>query len=530
VTASVSTPSPPTAYAVDSDGRIHWRRLAAFACMVFGMFMAVLDIQIVAASLPEIQAGLSANASEVTWVQTSYLIAEVIMIPMSGYLSRAMGTRNLFAFSAAGFTAASFMCGLSSSLGEMIFWRALQGFLSAGMIPSVFAAAYLLFPRDKQPYVNPIMGLMLTLAPTVGPTLGGLITDALSWHWLFFINIVPGILIAIVTFLLIDFDEPDWSLLKRCDWLGLVSMSLFLGPLEYVLEEGAREDWFNSTHIVIATCVSAASALVFLVHVLRAAEPIVDLRAFGHRNFGIGCALSFFVGMGLFGLNYLFPLYLSQIRGYNALMIGQAVFVTGAAMFLITPFAGRMMTLFDPRLMVFAGLTSFALGTWWMTGLTRDWDFWDLFVPQVLRGVGLILAMMPINYLSLGGLPPERLKNAAGLYNLTRNLGGAVGLAVLTTALNARADLHIARLHERITWAHQPTLEALDGLVRRFASFGADAPAMALKALNQIAQRQGYILAYIDLFWVLTGIFGALAWAAFAMHRPPPIVPPAKQS
>ncbi|MDP4796851.1 MAG: MFS transporter, partial [Rhodospirillales bacterium] len=200
-------------------------RLFAFICMVFGMFMAILDIQIVSASLAEIQAGLSASNDEISWVQTAYLIAEVIAIPFSGFLSRALGTRYLFAASAAGFTFASMMCGLTSSINEMIFWRALQGFLGGGMIPTVFASAYLIFPRSKQPIVAPLIGLVATLAPTIGPTIGGYLTNALSWHWLFFINVVPGILVTTAALKLIDFDKPDFKLFDKLDWFGFAAMA-----------------------------------------------------------------------------------------------------------------------------------------------------------------------------------------------------------------------------------------------------------------------------------------------------------------
>src|SRR5689334_2753585 len=247
------------------DDRIEPHRLIAFLVMVFGMFMAILDIQIVSASLTEIQAGLSASANEITWVQTAYLIAEVVMIPLSGYLSRALGTRILFALSAGGFTAASLMCGLSSTINEMIFWRAVQGFIGGGMIPTVFASAYVIFPRSRMAIVTPMIGLVATLAPTIGPTVGGYLTDALSWHWLFFINIIPGIAVAAITFALIDFDRPDYSLFTHFDWWGLGFMAAFLGSLEYVLEEGTRNDWFEDETITLFAVVSALAAVAFFV-------------------------------------------------------------------------------------------------------------------------------------------------------------------------------------------------------------------------------------------------------------------------
>jgi len=515
--------NPALAALTDSD-RIDPRRLAAFLAMTFGMFMAILDIQIVSASLTEIQAGLSASANEITWVQTAYLIAEVIMIPLSGYLSRALGTRILFAISAGGFTAASLMCGLSTGINEMIFWRAVQGFIGGGMIPTVFATAYLIFPRSKMSIVGPMIGLVATLAPTIGPTVGGYLTDALSWHWLFFVNIIPGLAVTIAALLLIDFDQPDWSLFRGFDWLGLLSMAAFLGGLEYVLEEGPRNDWFGDHTVLLMAWVSGISAIIFFARVFTFRQPIVDLRAFGNRNFGIGSVFSFVLGIGLYGLTYLYPLYLGRIRGYDALMIGETVFVSGVAMFLTAPLAGRLSAKVDPRYMLITGFLLFAVGTYWLTYITKDWDFWELFWPQVFRGVGLMLSIVPINNIALGTLPPERLKNASGLYNLMRNLGGAVGLALLTTILNDRIDLHLARLHESVTWSRQPALETLNMLMQRFSSYGSDAQAMALKQLNQIVHQQGVVMAFADVFLVLTFLFVGLAVLAMFMKRPPALV------
>lgn len=522
--AEASAISPATTGAIPAAGdvdRIDPRKLVAFLAMVFGMFMAILDIQIVSASLTEIQAGLSASANEITWVQTAYLIAEVVMIPLSGYLSRALGTRVVFAISAGGFTAASLMCGLSSSINEMIFWRAVQGFIGGGMIPTVFATAYIAFPRSKQGMIAPMIGLVATLAPTIGPTVGGYLTETLSWHWLFFINIIPGLAVTAAALILIDFDKPDLSLFRNFDWQGLLSMAGFLGALEYVLEEGPRNDWFGDDTVLLMAWISGLSAIVFFSRVLTARQPIVDLRAFADRNFGLGSLFSFVLGIGLYGLTYLYPVYLAQVRGYNALMIGETMFVSGMAMFMTAPIAGRLTTKVDPRYMLMVGFVFFAVGTYWLTYLTKDWDFWELFWPQVFRGIGLMLAIIPINNISLGTLPLERLKNASGLYNLMRNLGGAVGLAALTTVLNDRTDLHIARLHDTFTWARQPALEALNNLTQRFSSFGSDAQPMAIKQLTAIVHRQGVIMAFADVFLLLTFLFVGLALLALVMKRPP---------
>ena len=510
------TPAAPMAPA-QSD-RIEPRRLLAFTAMVFGMFMAILDIQIVSASLTEIQAGLAASADEIPWVQTAYLIAEVVMIPLSGYLSRALGTRLVFAISAGGFTMASLLCGTASSINEMIVWRAIQGFIGGGMIPTVFATAYIVFPRSKMALITPLIGLVATLGPTVGPTVGGYLTDTMSWHWLFFVNIVPGICVTLATLALVDFDQPDFALLRHFDWIGLITMAGFLGPLEYVLEDGPRYDWFDDGTILTLAWVAAISAVAFFARVLTAEQPIVDLRSFSNRNFAVGSVFSFVLGIGLYGLTFVYPLYLGRVRGYDALMIGETMFVSGLAMFLTAPVAGRLVVKVDERLMLMAGFLSFAVGTWWMTYLTGDWDFDELLWPQIFRGVGLMLAIVPINNIALGTLPPDRVKNASGLYNLMRNLGGAVGLAAIYTFLNDRTDLHLARLHEALNAGYRPALEMLDNLATRFS--GSDAKVMALKRLLLMTHQQGVVMAFADVFLGLTVIFIGIGITAVIAKRP----------
>jgi len=511
-------PAPPTT-PTDVD-RVDPVRVIAFLAMCFGMFMAFLDIQVVSASLAEIQAGLAASSDEITWVQTAYLMAEVVAIPLSGFLSRALGTRVMFAASAAGFTIASLMCGLSSSMGEMIVWRALQGFIGGGMVPTVFASAYTIFPRRLQPVITPMIGLVATLAPTIGPTVGGYLTDMLSWHWLFFINIVPGILVTIAAITLIDFDRPDYKLFDKFDFFGLILMALFLGALEYVLEDGPRYDWFEDSTIATAGVVSATAAILFFARMFTAPQPIVDLRAFMDRNFAVGSMFSFILGIGLYGLTYLYPVFLDQIRGFNALMVGQTVFVSGATMFLCAPVVGRMMTRVDPRLMLAAGFVMVAISNWQATYITKDWDFAQLLLPQIVRGAGMMLAIVPITTISLGTLAPDRLKNASGLFNLMRNLGGAVGLAGLNTVLNKRTDLHLARLHESITWSRRPATEMLNNLAARIPT--SDAQNMALKQLYLFVRQQGIVMAFADVFLLLGLVFLLFAPLVWLMRRPPP--------
>src|SRR5215467_3110495 len=520
IAASLPVPRRAAPEATSAPTRIPLRQAIAFMTMCFGMFMAILDIQIVSSSLAEIQAGLSASADEIPWVQTAYLIAEVIAIPLSGFLSRALGTRTLFATAAAGFTIASVMCGLSSSMSSMIVWRAIQGFIGGGMVPTVFASAYLIFKVEQQKFVTPLIGLIATLAPTIGPTVGGYLTDALSWHWLFFINVIPGAAVTIVTLMLVDFDKPDLTLFNHFDWPGLIAMAGFLGALEYVLEEGPRNDWFEDQTIVMLAVVSAVSAVLFFARVLTAHTPIVDLRAFANRNFAVGSLFSFVLGIGLYGLTYLYPVYLAQVRGYNALMIGETMFVSGITMFVSAPVVGRLVAKFDPRLVLMAGFLLFAVGTLEMHYVTKDWDFWELFWPQIFRGVGLMFAMVPVTNAALGTLPVDRVKNASGLFNLTRNLGGAIGLAALNTIVNDRMDLHLARLHDAVNWSRGPATEMLATLTARFHDFGSNAPAMALKQMSLMARREATVMSFSDVFLLLTVLFVALAALAVVMKRP----------
>jgi DHA2 family multidrug resistance protein len=489
--------------------------------MVFGMFMAILDIQIVSASLAEIQAGLSASADEISWVQTSYLIAEVIMIPLSGTLSRVLSTRWMFVISSSGFTLMSVMCAMSSSMEEMIVWRALQGFIGGGMIPTAFAASYTIFPRRAQAPVMALVGLTVTLAPTVGPTIGGYLTELFSWHWLFLINVVPGIAATLLAWTLVDFDEPDWGLLRRFDFLGLASMAVFLGSLEYVLEEGQKSDWFESRMILAFALAALVAGVGFFWRTLTARTPIVDLGAYRDRNFAVGSTLTFVLGIGLYGLTYLYPLFLARVRGYTALEIGETVFVTGAFMFLTAPVVGMLARRIDPRRLIFLGLLLFALSSFELTGITGDWAFGELFLPQAMRGVALMTCMIPINVIALGTLPPDRIKNASGLFNLTRNLGGAFGLAAINLVLQTRTDLHSARLAEHVAWGSAVAEERLAGMTAALEpALGADAATGALGRLAALVGQQSQVMAFADIFLLLALLFGAMVLLVPLVQRP----------
>jgi DHA2 family multidrug resistance protein len=309
--------------------------------MVFGMFMAIMDVQIVTSSLTQIQGGLSASADEISWIQTAYLIADVIMLPLSGMLGRVVSTRYLFVGAVLSFTAASTLCATATSLSQMILYRALQGFSGGAITPSVFPVVYTKFRQPQLATVMVLISLILNLSSTLGPTIGGYLTDTFSWHWLFLVNIVPGISVAIIVWLVIDIDKPEPSLLRRFDFPGLVLLALFLGCLEYALEEGPRWDWLSDNSIFAAVVVSSLASVLFFWRVLTHSQPIVDLRAFLNRNFAVGSFYTFIIGTGLYGATYLIPLFLAQVRGYNSLQIGETVVVTGLAQMAMSPRTSR---------------------------------------------------------------------------------------------------------------------------------------------------------------------------------------------
>ncbi|GGE33891.1 MFS transporter [Agaricicola taiwanensis] len=503
------------------EPQVTTRKLIAFSALVFGMFMAILDIQIVSSSLSEIQAGLSASAEEISWVQTSYLIAEVIMIPLSGFLARALSTRILFSASAAGFTLASILCATATTLPEMIGYRAIQGFIGGGMIPTAFAAAYTIFPKRAQAPVMAVVGLTVTLAPTIGPTVGGYLTDLFSWHWLFLVNIVPGTIATLIAWNLVDFDKPEFGLLKHFDYIGLASMAIFLGSLEFLLEEGSSENWFESNEIRLFALLTAIGGAIFFFRAFTRDVPLVDLSAFKDRNFAVGSLFTFILGIGLYGLTYLYPLYLARVRGYNALEIGETVFVTGVFMFLAAPVVGILGRKLDPRLVISCGLIGFAISSFELAPLTKDWSFWELFLPQALRGVSLMMCMVPINILALGTLPPDRIKNASGLFNLMRNIGGAFGLAGITTILNDRWDLHLTRLHDSVSWGRDVAVERLNTMALGLqGALDSNADLAAVQQLAQIVRREALVMAFADVFLIMGLIFAVMVLLIPLVSKP----------
>ena len=485
-------------------------KVFAFATMCVGMFIALLDIQIVSASLRDIGGGLSAGADDTAWVQTSYLIAEIIVIPLSGWLSRVFSTRWLFCVSAVGFTIASVLCGAAWNIQSMIAFRALQGFLGGSMIPLVFTAAFMFFGGKQRVIAAATIGAIASLAPTLGPVIGGWITDVSSWQWLFYINLVPGIFVAVMVPILVRIDHPDFSLLKGADYLSMVFLALFLGCLEYTLEEGPRWNWFSDSTILTTAWISGISALAFISRTLIVSNPIVDLRALKDRNFSLGCFFSFVTGIGLFATIYLTPLFLGRVRGYSALDIGLAVFSTGVFQIMTIPLYAFLANRVDLRWIMMTGLGLFALSMWNFSPITHDWGANELLFPQALRGIAQQLAVPPAVTLSLGSLPMSRLKQASGLFNLMRNLGGAIGIAACATILNDRTNLHFTRLAEHLNSSNESMnqwLEQVGGNLATLGQMGSEGVTGALHQLWLLTYREAQTQTYADAFLMIMACF-----------------------
>ncbi|AAU03631.1 DHA2 family efflux MFS transporter permease subunit [Rickettsia typhi] len=439
------------------------KQLLAFFGMIVGMFMSVLDIQIVASSLSVIASGLAASSNELSWIQTSYLIAEVIIIPITGFLARLLSTRICYFIASLGFTMMSVLCSLANNIESMIIFRALQGFCGGAMIPLVFSTVFIIFPASQRPTVTILIGLIVTVAPTLGPTLGGYITEILSWHFMFLLNVIPGIFVCTVVFLYVDFDKPNYQLLKNFDFLGILLMSLTLGLLQYVLEEGNKAGWLDNKLILFLSITVALGFILLIIRELTFINPILDLNTFLYKDFTFGCIYSFILGIGLYGTVYILPLFLFTIAKYDTLQIGATMMVTGVAQFLSAPLAGRMLGLgIDSRLMLTIGLGGFALGCHLNSFLTTDSKFAAFVLPQFIRGFSLMFCFIPINNIALCNMPKEKIANASGLYNLTRNLGGAVGLAIISTILSNDTKIFMQYLSENISYTSIMALTKLD--------------------------------------------------------------------
>jgi DHA2 family multidrug resistance protein len=493
----------------DPEALPNGRKYLIFAVMAFGQFMALIDIQIVAASLNEVQAGLSAGPDEISWVQTGYLMAELVMIPFAAFLAQALSTRWLFALSAGLFTIASALCGMAWDIGSMIGFRVLQGFVGGAMVPTVFATGYALFSGAQRAMIPAILGMVSVLAPTLGPTVGGWLTDAVGWRSIFYVNIAPGAAVTLLSILLIRVDRPNLSMLRKIDYAHLASMAVFLGGLEYVLEEGPKHDWLNDPAIATGAWLAFVGLLLFLERSFRSGAPIVRLTAFLRPTFAFACVFNLVIGFGLYSATYLIPVFLGRVRGYNSAQIGTTVFVTGIAQILSVAIAARLSQRADPRAVIVVGLTLFAASLWAASAVTVDWGFAALLAPQALRGFAIMLCIVPSVGLALNGLAGPELRYASGLFNLMRNLGGAIGIAVVNTWLADETRIQAARMGESLG---ENARSAPDFVGRIAAGLGGHAdPNEALLTAQglfaRVVGRYALTSAFEDVFRLMAWLF-----------------------
>jgi DHA2 family multidrug resistance protein len=498
-------PAPPQAPIMPSE-KVSARTWMAVAAGMMGAFMAVLDIQITNSSLKDILGALSATQEEGSWIATAYLVAEIIVIPMTGLLTRVFGLRNYMIGTTALFLVFSTLCGFAWNLESMIAFRMLQGFTGGALIPMAMTLVMTLLPPSKRATGMAIFGLTATLAPSMGPTLGGYLSEIYGWPSIFFINWVPGLLLIFGIGLGLDKAKAQPSLLLSADWLGIAFMAVGLGSLTIFLEEGNSKDWFDSAFIITFAGMSIVGLLGWVVNSAMRPQPFVNLGLYGRRNFAAATALSMAMGMGLYGSSFLLPLYLGQIAGYSPMQIGEVIMWAGLPQLFIMPFVAKLSSKVDNRILCSFGLLLFGgsclMNAYMDAGTGYDQLLWS----QVVRALGQPFVMLTLSNFAMNGIQPKDMPSASSLINMTRNLGGSIGIALLATALTTREHFHSQRIGESVTSYALATQERLAAMTQSFMGQGMDASMasdMALKAVDGIVRREAFVMAYNDGFFLV---------------------------
>jgi DHA2 family multidrug resistance protein len=508
-----------TAAAKDAPAGL--RTWIGFAAMGLGMFMAILDVQVVVTSLPNIQEALAIAPDQMSWVQTAYLISEVIAIPLAGLLTRVLTMRGLFVTAILLFSIASAGCAASSGFAALVACRVVQGFAGGVLIPLVFTAVFLLFPPSQQTIATTLAGVLAVLAPTVGPLAGGWLTETYSWHWLFLINIGPGVAAALLAARNLPAEKLDRRHVRHLDLVALALMALSLGSLEIALKQAPQDGW--SSRLVLGLLVlSAASLAAFVRRSLERNAPAIDLTTLADRNFAISCILSFLLGTGLYGSVYLMPVFLGFVRGHDSFEIGSIMLVTGLAQLATAPVAVWLERRIDARLLTAGGFALFAIGLALSAFQTRQSDFDEMLWPQILRGVAIMLCLLPPTRLALGHLAPERVANASGLFNLMRNLGGAIGLALIDTVIYGRSPVHAERMVDKLKAGDIATGRLIglpEGSLSGTAVQHVDPETVSL--VRALVEKTAMVLS-IDEAWAMLAAFSALATLCVVFLRPAP--------
>lgn len=472
-----------------------------------GAFMAVLDIQIVNSSLQDIQGAIGATLDEGTWVATSYLVAEIITIPLTAFLSRVFSTRVYVVTNAVLFVLFSICCAFAWDLNSMIAFRALQGFTGGTLIPMSLTIILTSLPPQKRTIGLAIFSITATFAPSIGPAIGGWLTDTFNWRYIFYLNLIPGIVLILLMLYSLPRERMNLQLLKEGDWFGIFLMAAGLGSLEIVLEEGNRKDWFGSPLITQLAIVAAVSLIVLVWHELRTAKPLINLRLLANRNFGLGSVANIALGVGLYGSIYLLPTYLAQMQKYSPLQIGEVLVWMGLPQLVIIPLVPKLMNKIDSRILLTVGLMLFAFSAFLSSGMTHDTAGPEFIISNLVRALGQPLIMVPLSTLTTASIKPEQAASASSLFNMMRNLGGSVGVALISTFLTRREQLHSSRIGEAISMAVPQLQDRLNQYTQMFISRGADsvlALQEATKMVDNLVRREAYIQAYNDAFLLLS--------------------------
>ncbi|MBB3443340.1 MDR family MFS transporter [Rhizobium sp. BK379] len=500
------------------------RMWTAVVGSTLGAFMAILNIQIVNASLADIQGAIGAGTDDGGWISTSYLIAEIVVIPLSAWLARVFSVRNYLLVNAILFLAFSVACAFAVNLQQMIILRAIQGFTGGVLIPMAFTIIITLLPKPKQPIGLALFALSATFAPAIGPTIGGYFTENWGWEYIFYINLVPGALMVGMLWSSLDRAPMNLSLLAKGDWPGIITMAIGLAALQTVLEEGNKEDWFGSEFIVRLSIIAAVSLTLFLIIELKVAHPLLNLRLFARRNFGFGILANFLLGIALYGSVFVLPIYLARIQGYNSEQIGFVLAWTGIPQLLLIPLVPRLMKRFDIRLLIIVGFALFAVSNFMNVHMTGDYASDQLFWPNVVRAVGQALVFTPLSAIATAGIEPENAGSASALFNMMRNLGGAVGIASLQTFLSKREQFHSNILTNSVSVFEEATRDRVARMTAYFMNHGVTDQALAThKAVVAIAlklRKQANIMAFSDTFFLL-GVALVVALLATLLLKKP---------
>lgn len=491
--------------------------------VMFATFMEVLDTTVVNVSLPHIAGSLSASIDEATWALTSYLVANAIILPMTGWLAATFGRKNLLMLSVVGFTVSSFLCGLSPNLPSLIVFRILQGATGGALQPLSQAVLLEAFPPQDRGKAMGFWGLGIVVAPILGPVLGGWLTDAYSWRWVFYINIPIGIASIVMTKLYI-FDPPYLRAeSKGVDYWGIGMLVVGIGALQIVLDKGQQEDWFSSSFIVILSIISVVTLVWLVVHELRTENPIVDLRVFKERSYAVGVFLMSVVGFVLYGSMVLLPIMLQTLLGYPPLQAGIALAPRGIGSFFMMPLTGLMTGRFDARKLLTTGLVVGGGTLIWMSRINLQAGYWDIFWPQLVQGAGLSLLFVPLTTVAMDRIPRERMGYATSLFNLMRNMGGSIGIAVTATMLSREQQATTALYGANVT-AYDPATQQLFAQLRDgFIASGSDAvtaTSRAYAALFGLVQQQAAMVSFVWLFQLLGIMFLVLLPLVLLMRRP----------